>query len=51
MAPWSKAALKKMKPAMEDLDVNMKTIGIPNDWKVDSKLLLDLVKIRLSEIK
>jgi uncharacterized protein YdhG (YjbR/CyaY superfamily) len=51
MAPWSKAALKKMKPAMEDLDVNMKTIGVPNNWKVDEKLLLDLVKIRLSEIK
>ena len=51
MAPWSKAALKKCAPKMEDLDVNMKTIGVPNDWKVDEKLLLELVKIRLSEIK
>ena len=51
MAPWSKAALKKMKPAMEDLDVNMKTIGIPNDWEIDSKLILGLVKSRLSELK
>ena len=51
MAPWSKTALKKLKPEMQDLDVNMKTIGIPNDWKVDEKLILSLVKIRLSEIK
>ena len=50
MAPWSKAALKKLMPLMEDLDVNMKTIGVPNDWKVDEKLILNLVKIRLSEI-
>jgi uncharacterized protein YdhG (YjbR/CyaY superfamily) len=49
MAPWSKNALKKMKSDMEDLDVNMKTIGVPNDWKVDEKLILGLVKIRLTE--
>ena len=50
MAPWSKKALKKMAPLMKDLDVKMKTIGIPNDWKIDSKLLLGLVKERLNEI-
>jgi uncharacterized protein YdhG (YjbR/CyaY superfamily) len=50
MAPWSKKALKKMAPLMKDLDVKIKTIGIPNDWKIDSKLLLGLVKERLSEI-
>ena len=51
MAPWSKAAIKKYAKEMEDLDVNLKTIGIPNDWKVDEKLLLGLVKVRLAEIK
>ena len=51
MAPWSKAAIKKYSKDMADLDVNLKTIGIPNDWKVDEKLLLGLVKVRLAEIK
>ena len=50
LAPWSKAALKKLAPQMKDLDVNMKTIAVPNDWKIDEKLLLGLVKIRLNEL-
>ena len=51
MAPWSKAALKGLAERMRDLEVNMKTIAVPNDWKIDEKLLLGLVKIRLSELK
>ena len=50
MAPWSKSAIKKMAPQLKEYDVNLKTIGVPNDWKVDEKLLLGLVKVRLSEI-
>ena len=50
MAPWSKSAIKKMAPRLKEYDVNLKTIGVPNDWKVDEKLLLGLVKVRLSEI-
>lgn len=50
MAPWSKNAIKKFAPKMQDLDVKIKTIAVPNDWKVDEKLLLGLVKTRLDEL-
>ena len=54
MAPWSKDVLEKFAPKfakMEELDVKKKTIGVPNDWKVDTKLLQDMVKARLAEAK
>lgn len=51
MAPWSKDVLAKFAPKMKDLDVKKKTIGVPNDWKVDVKLLQSMAKARLDEIK
>jgi uncharacterized protein YdhG (YjbR/CyaY superfamily) len=51
LAPWSKAVLAKFEPKMSDLDVKIKTIGVPNDWKVDAKLLTDMVKMRMAEAK
>ena len=36
---------------MSDLDVKKKTIGVPNDWDVDTKLILGMVKARLAECK
>jgi hypothetical protein len=36
---------------MMDLVVKKKTIGVPNDWDVDTKLILALVKARLAECK
>ena len=33
------------------LTLNKKTIGVPNDWKVEEKLILALVKARLAEVK
>lgn len=50
MAPWSKDVIEKFTPKMKDLDVKKKTIGVPNDWEVDEKLLLAIVKARLAEI-
>jgi uncharacterized protein YdhG (YjbR/CyaY superfamily) len=50
MAPWSKDVLAKFAPKMKDLDVKNKTIGVPNDWKVDVKLLQAMAKARLDEI-
>jgi uncharacterized protein YdhG (YjbR/CyaY superfamily) len=35
---------------MKNLDVKKKTIGVPNDWDVDEKLLHAIVKARLAEI-
>lgn len=50
MAPWSKDVLAKFAPKMKDLDVKAKTIGVPNDWDVDVKLLQAMVKARIAEI-
>jgi len=30
--------------------VKKKTIGVPNDWDIDEKLLLAMVKARMAEI-
>ncbi len=51
MAPWSRDVIEKFTPKMKDLDVKKKTIGVPNDWQVDEKLLLSLVKARLAELR
>ncbi len=50
IAPWSKDVLAKFAPKLKDFDVNKKTIGVPSDWKVDSKLLQAMVKARLNEL-
>jgi uncharacterized protein YdhG (YjbR/CyaY superfamily) len=49
--PWSAKVLKEFAPEMEEFDVKLKTIGIPNDWKVNAKLLQDMVKMRMAEKK
>lgn len=51
MAPWSKDVIEKFTPKMKDLDVKKKTIGVPNDWKVDEKLLQAMAKARMAELK
>lgn len=53
IAPWGDV-LKSFAPKFEKLEgvrVNKKTIAIPNDWEVDSKLLLAMVAARLKEIR
>ena len=49
MAPWSTQVLDTFRPKLTDYKVNKKTIQIPRDWEVDSKLLQQLVKARLAE--
>ena len=51
IAPWSREVIKEFTPKMKELDVKLKTIGVPNDWEIDSKIILGLVKARLSELK
>ncbi len=51
MSPWSADVIADFAPKMTDLNVLKKTIGVPNDWDVDAKLILALVKARLAEIK
>jgi len=36
---------------MDGLRVTKHTVAVPNDWKVDSKLILKMVKARLAEVK
>jgi uncharacterized protein YdhG (YjbR/CyaY superfamily) len=49
MAPWSTDVIEKMLPKLDEYKVNKKTIQIPSDWEVDTKLLLQMVKARLAE--
>ena len=49
MAPWSTDVLDSFRPKLTGYKVNKKTIQIPSDWEVDSKLLVQMVKARLAE--
>ncbi len=51
MSPWSADVIADFAPKMADLAVLKKTIGVPNDWDVDTKLILALVKARIAETK
>ena len=49
--PFSKDVLDQFIDEMEDLRVTRHTVAVPNDWKINEKLILKLVKARLAEIK
>lgn len=49
LAPFSTDVLNAMRPKLNAFTINKKTIAVPNDWSVDSKLLLAMVKLRLAE--
>jgi uncharacterized protein YdhG (YjbR/CyaY superfamily) len=49
MSPWSTDVIAKFAPKMTDLVLLKKTIRIPNDWDVDAKLIVAMVKARLAE--
>jgi uncharacterized protein len=51
IAPFGNAALKKCAVALKDYEVNKKTIRVPSDWKVDARLVLDLIGTRIKEVK
>ena len=51
ISPWSADVIAAFAHKMEDLVVKKKTIGVPNDWDVDTKLILAMVKARLAECK
>lgn len=53
IAPWGDV-LRTFAPKFEKLDgvkVNKKTIAVPNDWKVEVKLLQSMTAARLKELK
>ena len=49
VAPWSTDVLDTFRPKLTEFKVNKKTIAVPSDWDVDSKLLNAMVKARLAE--
>ena len=51
ISPWSADVIAAFAPKMTDLVLTKNTIGVPNDWDVDTKLILALVKARLAECK
>jgi len=50
LAPWSKDVLEAFSERLAGYEVNKKTFKIPVDWKVDKRLLRDIVAARISEI-
>jgi uncharacterized protein YdhG (YjbR/CyaY superfamily) len=48
--PFSKLVLDKFSKKLTDLKVNKHTFAIPNDWKVDEKLMVAMAKARIAEI-
>lgn len=49
IAPWSTDVLDEFRPRLTDYKVNKKTIQVPSDWKVDAKLLQQMVKAVIAE--
>jgi uncharacterized protein YdhG (YjbR/CyaY superfamily) len=43
IAPFDEGIIDEFRPRLEGYEVNKKTIRVPVDWKVDKKLLVDLV--------
>ena len=48
-APWSTDVLHSFYDRLKHLDLKKKTVGIPNNWKIEKGLILDLVKARIAE--
>jgi len=49
IAPWSTEVLDQFRPKLNEYRVSKKTIAVPNDWAVDTKLLQAMAKARLAE--
>ncbi len=49
IAPFNTEVLTKMAPDLKGYKVNKKTMAVPNDWDVDEKLLIKMVKSALSQ--
>lgn len=50
IAPWDMEVLKKYTPKFSEYRVNKKTICLPNDWIVDSKVLQAMAKDSLAAL-
>jgi uncharacterized protein len=50
LGPWGEHALRDAKPYLGEYKVLKKTVQVPIDWKVDSKLLLAMIEARVAEV-
>ena len=49
LAPFSTDVIDAFRPKLNAYTVNKKTIAVPNDWEVDTKLLQAMAKMRIAE--
>jgi uncharacterized protein YdhG (YjbR/CyaY superfamily) len=49
IAPFNAEVLKKMAKDLSGYKVNKKTVAVPNDWAVDEKLIIKMVKNVLAQ--
>jgi uncharacterized protein YdhG (YjbR/CyaY superfamily) len=50
LGPWGDNVIKRFADRLADYKTNKKTIQVPVDWKVNTKLLQDIVKDRVKEL-
>jgi uncharacterized protein YdhG (YjbR/CyaY superfamily) len=50
LGPWGDGIIAKFTPKLTEYKVNKKTIQVPSDWDVDTKLLIAIAKARVSEL-
>lgn len=50
IAPFGGVGIAELAPRLNDYTVLKKTVRVPFDWKIDKRLVLDFVKIRLAEL-
>jgi uncharacterized protein YdhG (YjbR/CyaY superfamily) len=51
IAPWDQKVLKEFAPMFTEGNALKKTIQLPNDWEVDTKLIQAVIKASLSNLK
>jgi len=49
IAPFNAVVLTKMASQLKGYTVNKKTVAVPNDWEIDEKILVKLVKSVLAQ--
>ena len=51
IAPWDQKVLKEFAPKFTEGNALKKTIQLPNDWEVDTKLIQAVIKASLANLK
>lgn len=47
LAPWNQDVFKTFTPILTKYTVNKKTFAVPNDWDIDTALILGIIKASL----